>query len=410
MNVSVVDYNLLNEKSVPASQAAQREPEHNLPRLENRDNSSADTNEKVYRRDIFKRTNTKDVCRIARQLATLLRAGMPLVPALSALVEQLQGCPESKVMRLGNKDNPLAEIMKEVCDSVSAGSALSAALGKHPDVFSNLFVNMVAAGETSGTLEEVFLRLAEMMEKRIHLTNKVKSAIAYPIMMSVVAVTVVVFLLSFVVPSITQIFLEMDQALPLPTRLLISISAFMKTYFVLIVIMVCAVFFGFGAWVRTEDGRIRWGRSKLKLPVFGKLFLKAETARLARTLGILLTSGIPILGALEIAKGVVQNRFIAGALDTVKDRVNRGDDIADAIKKTGLFPPIVIHIIATGQMSGNIEDGLIDIADMYDGEVEMTAKTLTSLLEPVILLIMGAIIGFIVLAILLPIFEINQVL
>ncbi len=410
MNVSVVDYNLLNEKSVPASQAAQREPERNLPRLENRDNSSADTNEKVYRRDIFKRTNTKDVCRIARQLATLLRAGMPLVPALSALVEQLQGCPESKVMRLGNKDNPLAEIMKEVCDSVSAGSALSAALGKHPDVFSNLFVNMVAAGETSGTLEEVFLRLAEMMEKRIHLTNKVKSAIAYPIMMSVVAVTVVVFLLSFVVPSITQIFLEMDQALPLPTRLLISISAFMKTYFVLIVIMVCAVFFGFGAWVRTEDGRIRWGRSKLKLPVFGKLFLKAETARLARTLGILLTSGIPILSALEIAKGVVQNRFIAGALDTVKDRVNRGDDIAEAIKKTGLFPPIVIHIIATGQMSGNIEDGLIDIADMYDGEVEMTAKTLTSLLEPVILLIMGAIIGFIVLAILLPIFEINQVL
>ena len=408
--MSVVDYNLLNEKSVPASQVAQREPERNLPRLENRDNSYADTNEKVYRRDLFKRTNTKDVCRIARQLATLLRAGMPLVPALSALVEQLQGCPESKVMRLGNKDNPLAEIMKEVCDSVSAGSALSAALGKHPDVFSNLFVNMVAAGETSGTLEDVFLRLAEMMEKRIHLTNKVKSAIAYPIMMSVVAVTVVVFLLSFVVPSITQIFLEMDQALPLPTRLLISISAFMKTYFVLIAIMVCAVFFGIGAWIRTKEGRIRWGRSKLKLPVFGKLFLKAETARLARTLGILLTSGIPILGALEIAKGVVQNRFIAGALDTVKDRVNRGDDIAEAIKKTGLFPPIVIHIIATGQMSGNIEDGLIDIADMYDGEVELAAKTLTSLLEPVILLIMGAIVGFIVLAILLPIFEINQVL
>ena len=408
--MSVVDYNLLNEKSVPASQVAQREPERDLRRLESRNNSCADTSEKACRKDIFRRTNTKDVCRIARQLATLLRAGMPLVPALSALVEQLQGRSERKVMRLGNQNNPLAEIMKEVRDSVSAGSALSAALGKHREVFSNLFVNMVAAGETSGTLEEVFLRLAEMLEKRVHLTSKVKSAIAYPIMMSVVAVAVVVFLLSFVVPSITQIFLEMNRALPLPTRLLISISAFMKTYFVLIVIMVCAVFFGIGAWVRTKDGRIRWGRSKLKLPVFGKLFLKAETARLARTLGILLKSGIPILGALEIVKGVVQNRFIAGALDTVKDRVSRGNDIAEAIRKTELFPPIVIHIIATGQMSGNIEDGLIDIADMYDGEVEMTAKTLTSLLEPVILLIMGAIVGFIVLAILLPIFEINQVL
>ena len=194
--MSAVEYNLLAEKSVPASQVDQRESERDLVRLENRNNSCADTNEKAYRKDIFRRTNTKDVCRIARQLATLLRAGMPLVPALSALVEQLQGRSERKVMRLGNQDNPLAEIMKEVCDSVSAGSALSAALGKHPDVFSNVFVNMVAAGETSGTLEEVFLRLAEMMEKRVRLTNKVKSAIAYPMMMSVVAVTVVVFLLS----------------------------------------------------------------------------------------------------------------------------------------------------------------------------------------------------------------------
>jgi general secretion pathway protein F len=408
--VSVVDYNLLTERSVPASQVAEGNPKRNLPPLETRNNSCADTNEKAYRKDIFRRISTKDICRIARQLATLLRAGMPLVPALSALVEQLQGRPEHKVMRLGNQDNPLAEIMKEVCDSVSAGSALSAALGKHPDVFSNVFVNMVAAGETSGTLEEVFLRLAEMLEKRVHLMSKVKSAIAYPLMMSVVAIAVVMFLLSFVVPSITQIFLEMNQALPLPTMLLISISAFMKTYFVPIIIMVCAVFFGIGAWIRTKDGRIRWDRSKLKVPLFGKLFLKVETARLARTLGILLTSGIPILSALEIVKGIIQNRFIAGALDTVKDRVGRGDDIAEAIRKTELFPPIVIHIIATGQMSAKLEDGLIDIADMYDGEVELTAKTLTSLLEPVILLIMGAVVGFIVLAILLPIFEINQAL
>jgi general secretion pathway protein F len=378
--------------------------------MEARNNSCDDTNANTYRKDIFRRTRTRDICRIARQLATLLRAGMPLVPALSALVEQLQGSSERKGICLGSRENPLALVMKEVCNRVNTGSSLSAALGRHPDVFSNVFVNMVAAGETSGTLEDVFLRLAEMLEKRVHLTNKVKSAIAYPLMMSVVAVAVIVFLLSFVVPSITQIFLEMDRTLPLPTRLLISTSTFMKTYFVLIVVMGCAVSFGIGAWKRTKDGRIKWDRYKLKVPLFGKLFLKVETARLARTLGILLTSGIPILGALEIVKGIVQNSFIAGALDSVKERVSKGSDIAGAIRKTGLFPPIVTHIIATGQMSGNIENGLMDIADMYDDEVEMTAKTLTSLLEPVILLVMGAVIGLIVLAVLLPIFEINQVL
>jgi general secretion pathway protein F len=410
MNVSVVEYNLQTENSLPASKAAEDAQKENLPPSEERCSYGADTNRKAYGKDIFRRTRTKDVCRIARQLATLLRAGMPLVPALSALLEQLQGSSERKVMHLGRQENPLAEVMKEVYVNVNAGSTLSAALGRHPDVFSNVFVNMVAAGETSGTLEEVFLRLAEMLEKRVHLTNKVKSAVAYPVMMSVVAVTVVVFLLSFVVPSIAQIFLEMERSLPLPTRLLISTSTFMKTYFVPIVIMVCAVIIGIGAWKRSKDGRMKWDRSKLKFPLFGKLFLKVETARLARTLGILLTSGIPVLGALEIVKGIVQNRFIAGALDSVKDRVGRGSDISEAVRKTGIFPPIVIHIMATGQMSGNIENGLMDIAQMYDDEVEMTAKTLTSLIEPVILLIMGAIIGFIVLAILLPIFEINQAL
>lgn len=407
--MSVIDYKLKAKNTFPASNVSDKGHKENLPHYEERDSYGTDNNREAFSRDIFRRTRTKDVCRIARQLATLLRAGMPLVPALSALVEQLQGSAERKVMFLGRKENPLADVMKEVCVNVNTGSSLSAALGRHPDVFSNVFVNMVAAGESSGTLEDVFLSLAEMLEKRVHLTNKVKSAVAYPIMMTVVAVTVVVFLLSFVVPSITQIFLEMNRSLPLPTRLLISMSTFMKTYFVPIIIMICVVFLGIGTWKRSKDGRIKWDRSKLKLPLFGKLFLKVETARLTRTLGILLTSGIPILGALEIVKGIVQNRFIAAALDSVKDRVSRGSDIAEAIKKTEIFPPIVIHIMATGQMSGNIENGLKDIADMYDGEVEMTAKTLTSLIEPVILLIMGAVIGFIVLAVLLPIFEINQV-
>jgi len=389
--VSVVEYNVLSEnKSVPMHQAAGS-------------GERADTPRKTYERDIFRRIRTRDVCRIARQLATLLRAGMPLVPALSALVEQLRGGTRAQ-------NNPLAEIMEQVANDVNSGNTLADALGKHPNVFSSLFVNMVAAGETSGTLEEVLLRLAEILEKRAHLAAKVKSAIAYPLMMIVVAVGVVVFLMSVVVPSITTIFIEMNRVLPWPTRLLISTSAFIRTYLVLIAIVVCAAFFGIVAGYTTKNGRLFADRTKLKLPLFGKLFLKLEIARLTRTLGILLVSGIPILSALEIAKQVIQNSFIADALDSVKDLVSKGDNIASAIRRTGLFPPIVFHIIATGQISGNIEDGLINIADMYDGEVELATKTLTSLLEPVILLFMGAVVGFIVLAILLPISEINQAL
>ncbi|MFC1635001.1 type II secretion system F family protein [Planctomycetota bacterium] len=362
----------------------------------------ADTQPKAYGRDVFKRIRTADVCRVSRHLATLLRAGMPLVPALTALVEQLR--------EVRAQDNPLAEIMEQVADDVNSGKTLSGALSKHPDIFSSLFVNMVAAGEASGTLEEILVRLAEILEKRVHLAAKVKAAVAYPLMMMVVAVAVVVFLMSVVVPGITTIFIEMNRPLPWPTKLLISTSAFMRTYWVFLVALACAVFFGVGAAYKTRKGRLWMDRSKLKLPLFGKLFLKLEVARLSRTLGILLTSGIPILSALEIAKQVVQNSFIAGSLGSVKDLVSKGDAIANAVKKTGLFPPIVYHIVATNQVSGNLEEGLIDIADMYDGEVELATKTLTSLLEPVILLCMGAVVGFIVLAVLLPIFDINQML
>jgi len=202
----------------------------------------------------------------------------------------------------------------------------------------------------------------------------------------------------------------MNRTLPWPTRLLITTSAFMKTYWMLIAVVVCLVLFGSVAAYKTKKGRLYADRTKLKLPLFGGLFLKLEIARLSRTLGILLVSGIPILSALEIAKQVIQNRVIAGGLDSVKDLVSKGEAIANAMRKTGLFPPIVHHIITTGQVSGNLEEGLINIADMYEDEVELTTKTLTSLLEPVILLFMGAVVGFIVLAILLPIFDINQVL
>jgi len=368
----------------------------------------ADAVQKTYATDVRKRTNSKELCRFAYQLAMLLRAGLPLAQGLSALIEQLQATsPPSRFYR---NQNTLAQVIEQVRDRVNAGSTFAEALSRHPDVFSNFFINMVAAGEASGALDEILLRLSETLQNRVNLTAKVKSAIAYPVMMIIVAVAVVVFLLSFVIPSITQIFIEMNQALPWPTTLLISISAFLKKYLLLIAFVVCAVIFASAAWLRTKEGRFIADKAKLNFPLFGKLFLKLETARLARTMGILLTSGITILHALEIAKGVIQNTLIASALDSVKDMVSKGNNLAESMKETKLFPPIVYHIMATGQISANLEDGLTELADMYDREVETTAKTLTSLLEPAILLVMGAVIGFIVMAILLPIFEINQVL
>lgn len=347
--------------------------------------------------DIYKRLGTKELCMFTRQLAMLLKAGMPLVPALSALAEQFE-------------NTPLSRIVEEIRRSVNSGCALADAIAKFPDVFSPVFINMVAAGESSGTLEQVLLRLAEMLQKRVNLIGKVKAAIAYPVMMVIVAVTVLIFLLSFVVPSITAIFLEMNRQLPWPTVLLINTCSFLKTYYMLIVVLVFLVFFAVAAWTKTKEGRFLADRVKLKLPLFGKLFLKLEIARLSRTLAVLLSSGIPILSALEIVKGVIRNSSIVSALDSVKDLVSKGDDIAGSVRKTGLFPPIVVHVLGTCQMSGNVEDGLFDIADMYDSEVELTAKTLTTLLEPAVLILTGAIIGFIVLAVLLPIFEINQML
>jgi len=393
--VQVIDYSLLSDDQVTTAKPASTD----VP---------PDVSQSPRGGDVFRRIGTGDVCRLARQLSTLLRSGMPLVPALSALVEQLQDTSESATARSRPQDRALAHIMKQIANGVNAGNTLSYTLSRYPDVFSGLFVSMVAAGEAGGTLEETLLRLAEMLEKRAHLAAKVKAATVYPLMMVIVATAVVVFLLSFVVPGITQIFLEMNRALPWPTQLLIMTSAFIKKYLVLIIILACAAFFGIRSVYKTNQGRFFMDRWKLRTPLFGALFLKLEIARLTRTLGMLLASGIPILTALEIAKSVVQNNLIAKSLDSVKEGVGKGTGIAAAMRKTGFFSPIVFHILSTGQVSGEIETGLINIADMYDSEVEITVKSLVSLLEPAILLVMGVVVGLIVLAILLPILEINQ--
>ncbi|MEN6336665.1 MAG: type II secretion system F family protein [Phycisphaerales bacterium] len=360
--------------------------------------------------DILRRAGTKDLCRIARQLSALLHAGMPLVPAISALVEQLE-CPTNTERKSSTPSKkPLVQAIRQVRDDVNEGVSMAEALGRRPGVFPPLFVSMVSAGESSGALEEVLGRIADILEKRVQLVGKVKAAITYPVVMATVAAAVVVFLISYVVPGITKLFTEMNHEMPWPTRLLISVSEFSQTYVTVLLGLLCAAVVGLVALRQNVEGKAWLDRVVLKLPLFGPLLFRLELARLTRTLGTLMKSGLPVMTAMEITERVVQNSLIAQALKSIRESVQKGDNIAGAMKTTGMFPPVVYHLIATGQMSGNIEDELIDIAEMYDAEVEASVRTLTSLLEPVILLVMGGIVTFIVLAILLPIFEINQAL
>ncbi len=354
------------------------------------------------------RVGTKELCRMTRQLSVLLHAGMPLVPALTALAEQLQSPTHAPAQ--GRSKRPLAAVIEEIRDHVNEGGTLAQALQQHPGIFSALFVNMVSAGENSGALEEVLARLAEILEKRVQLTDKVKAALTYPALMTVVAVGVVIFLLSYVVPGLTRLFVEMNRDLPTPTRVLIAVSDFTRSYFVVLIGLLGGAVIGGTVLCKSQEGKAWLDRVVLRLPLLGPLVLRLELARLTRTLGALLKSGLPVLGAMEITRRVVQNSLIARALDTIKDAVQKGESIADAVRTTGLFPPVVYHLLATGQLSGNLEQGLLEIAEMYDAEVQSSVRTLTSLLEPLILLAMGAIVGFIVLAILLPVFEINQAL
>jgi general secretion pathway protein F len=293
---------------------------------------------------------------------------------------------------------------------VNEGASLAQALHKHPGLFSPLFISMVSAGESSGALEEVLARVADILEKRVQLVDKVKAAIAYPVMMAAVATGVVIFLLSYVVPGITRLFVEMNRELPWPTKLLIATSDFTRTYFVVILGILCAGVIALVTLHKNHEYKTRLDRLTLSLPLFGPLLFRLELARLTRTLGALMKSGLPVITAMEITQRVIQNSLIAQAMSDIKDAVQKGDNIADAVRTTGLFPPVVYHLIATGQMSGNIEGGLIEIAEMYDNEVQTAVRTLTSLLEPIILIVMGGVVAFIVMAILLPVFEINQAL
>jgi len=346
--------------------------------------------------DVVARVRTSDIALFTRQLAVLLQAGMPLVDALNAVLEQID-------------NKALKRIVYQLKETISEGAALSAALAQHRRYFPQLYVNMVKAGESSGALEVVLFRLAEYMEKQLALRRKIISALLYPSLMVVVGVGVLFFLLTYIIPTITKIFLQVNRALPAPTIILINVSAFMRTYWLAFFALLAVAIIVLNRYMKTERGGTAWDRMKLSLPAFGKLNRKMAVARFSRTLGTLMQSGVNLLDSMEIVKSIVNNRIIAQAISQAQEDVRKGEDLASSLRRSEVFPPVVIHMVALGERSGQLEDMLMKVADTYDEEVDTTLLGMVSLLEPLMIVIMAAVVGFIVLAVLLPIFDINQI-
>lgn len=345
---------------------------------------------------LFGKVGFGDISIMTRQLATLLGAGLPLVPSLATLVSQTNH-PQLK--------KTLARIKEEV----NEGSSLTAGMFLFPQIFSPFYVNMVKAGEASGTINLVLERLADFSESQQALKTKIRSALAYPLIMFFVGAAVLLFLITFVVPNITKIFEEMHQTLPGITLFLISVSGFLKSFWWLLILAVCISLLAARYAIRhTEGGQYLRDKIKLKAPLIGRLNQKIAVARFSRTLGTLLESGVPLLTSLEIVENVVNNRLIADAIRQAAKDVEEGQSLSLPLSKNGFFPPMATEMIAIGEQSGNMEAMLHRIADAFETEAAADVMMLTSLMEPLMILLMGFLVGFIVVSVLLPIFEMNQ--
>ncbi|RJP86059.1 MAG: type II secretion system protein GspF [Desulfobacteraceae bacterium] len=338
-----------------------------------------------------------ELAMMTRQLATLISAGFPLVSGIYTLVPQ-------------TSSHIFKQVLSQTKDAIEAGSSFADALSSYPETFSDMYVNMVRSGESSGTLELVLERLADILEKQQKLTNSIRSALTYPILMLIIGILVLYFLLAYVVPKITAIFSDMGQTLPAPTRFLIATSEFFKSGWWMLLLVIAGIFFGINRLKKSEKGRLWYDKTKLSLPGIGLLTTKLAVARFSRTLGTLLENGVSLLQALRIVKNIVGNRVIADAIEAAAVEVEKGSGLGKALDASKIFPHISIQMIQVGEQSGALETMLSKMADIYENDVENTVVGLSTLLEPIIILFMGVLVGFIVLSILLPIFEMNQLI
>ncbi len=340
------------------------------------------------------RVKTADLATFNRQMSDLISSGIPLVKALEVVGSQTV--------------NPtLTKTIEMIANDVSSGDTLAEALGKHPRFFNALTVAMVRAGETGGMLESVLQRLADFAENEEETRSKIKSALAYPAVMVVVGAGAIAVLITVVIPKIVGIFRDMDQVLPLPTRILLGATGFMSEWWLVILGAIVGGVFACWRFSKTENGARLIHGLMLSIPVYGEVILKREVGQFARTLGELVRNGVPILSAFEIAQRVLTNRIIADEVAQVPEALTEGGGIAESLKGSKHFPPVVINMVSIGEETGNLPSALLKVASSYEKQVDRAVKTMTSLLEPLIILAMGIVVGAIVISMLLPIFTLD---
>jgi general secretion pathway protein F len=341
------------------------------------------------------RVRLGDVANATRQLATLLSSGLPLMDALTVLVEQ-------------EENAGLRGALSSVRDSVREGATLADALKDNPRVFSQLYINMVSAGEASGTLEITLDRLADFLDEQVRFRGRISAALAYPAFMTVIGLGMLLFIFSFVMPRIIGMFQDMKQQLPFITLMLLAVVRFLSSFWWVLLLALAGGAYYFRRYARTQAGKENIDARLLRLPVFGPLIRMIAVSRFTRTLGTLLQSGVPTLAALDIVRNVIGNSVLANAVQKARENVREGEPIADPLRRSGLFPPVVVQMVAVGEKSGELEKMLLKISDSFDRTVETRLTGLMALMEPVIILVMGVIIGFVVIAIMLPMLEMSS--
>lgn len=339
----------------------------------------------------------KDLAVFSRQFATMIGSGLSLLRALSILADQTE-------------KESLAKVARAVRSDVERGSDLSTALAMHPKVFNRLYISMARAGEIGGFLDQVLNKVADAFEKEVTLRGKIKSAMTYPVVSFALVLIIAAAMMIFVVPTFKSLYASLGGQLPLPTRILLAISAAVIHYSPLVILGVAAAVVAFRKWIATKSGRYRADVIKLKIKVFGPLFRKTALARFARTLSTLISSGVPILQALEIVSDAVNNMVVARALTDVQDAVRKGESLAAPLSKHAVFPPMVVQMIAVGEETGAVDSMLLKVAEFYDEEISAAVDSLTALIEPLLMMVMGAVVGTMVVALYLPMFDIIKLL
>jgi general secretion pathway protein F len=354
-----------------------------------------DNRREIDLKRLRKRVSAYDLATVTRQLATLLHAGVTLLESITAMIDQVE-------------DEHMKLVLSQVKQRINEGSSLADAMAQHPKVFPELYCNMIRAGESSGALDVVLVRLADFTEGQAKLRSKVIGTMTYPLIMAVIGLGILALLFVVVIPKITKIFEDLKATLPIPTRILLGISGFIADFWFPLLLLMGGGLYSFLRYIKTDRGHLRWDRFKLDMPIFGGIIRLLAVARFSKTLSTLLKSGVPILSALNIVRSIVNNRILMNAIDLAKDSIREGESIAAPLKRSGEFPPLVTHMIAIGERSGQLEEMLDNVAKNYEDQAENRINTLTTLLEPVMIVMMGAAVAFMLFSILLPILQLNQ--